>query len=62
MHEWGVKIHINTCKVHENLRHAELRYSMGMWLHAHALNVRVDLEGPVAALNGMKSEAVSSGR
>jgi hypothetical protein len=25
--------------------------------HAHALNVRVDLEGPVAALDGMKSEA-----
>jgi hypothetical protein len=28
-----------------------------LWLHAHALNVRVDLEGPVAALDGMKSEA-----
>jgi hypothetical protein len=25
-----------------------------MWYHAHALNVRVDLGGPVAALNGMK--------
>jgi hypothetical protein len=33
-----------------------------MWYHAHALNVRVDLEGPVAALDGMKSEAVSTGR
>jgi hypothetical protein len=29
-----------------------------MWYHAHALNVRVDLEGPVAALDGMKNEAV----
>jgi hypothetical protein len=28
-----------------------------LWLHAHTLNVCVDLEGPVAALDGMKSEA-----
>jgi hypothetical protein len=28
-----------------------------LWVHAHALNVRVDLEGPVAALDGMKNEA-----
>jgi hypothetical protein len=28
-----------------------------LWVHAHALNVRVDLEGPIAALDGMKSEA-----
>jgi hypothetical protein len=33
-----------------------------MWYHAHALNVSVDREGPVAALDGMKSEAVSTGR
>jgi hypothetical protein len=33
-----------------------------MWSHAHALNVSVDLGGPVAALDGMKSEAVSTGR
>jgi hypothetical protein len=26
-----------------------------MWLHAHTLNVRVDLERSVAALDGMKS-------
>jgi hypothetical protein len=32
-----------------------------MW-YAQALNFRVDLEGPVAALDGMKSEAVSIGR
>jgi hypothetical protein len=30
---------------------------MLLWLHAHALNVRVDFEGPVAALDGIKSEA-----
>jgi hypothetical protein len=30
---------------------------MVLWVHAHALNVRVDLEEPVAALDGMKSEA-----
>jgi hypothetical protein len=35
---------------------------MTLWYHAHALNVRVDLEGAVAALDGMKSEAVSTGR
>jgi hypothetical protein len=33
---------------------------MELWVHA--LNVRVDLEGPVTALDGMKSEAVSTGR
>jgi hypothetical protein len=33
-----------------------------MWYHAHVLNVRVDFEGPVAALDGMKSEAVFTGR
>jgi hypothetical protein len=33
-----------------------------VWLHAHALDVRVDLEGPVAALDGMKDEAVSTRR
>jgi hypothetical protein len=33
-----------------------------MLYHAHALNVRFDLGGPVAALDGMKSEAVSTGR
>jgi hypothetical protein len=27
----------------------------GLWNHAHALNVRVDLEKSVAALDGMKS-------
>jgi hypothetical protein len=27
----------------------------GVWNHAHALNVRVDLERSVAALDGMKS-------
>jgi hypothetical protein len=36
-------------------------YTM-LWDHAHALNVRVDLEGAVAALDGMKSEAVSTGQ
>jgi hypothetical protein len=30
---------------------------MYLWVHAHALNFRVDLKGPVAALDGMKSEA-----
>jgi hypothetical protein len=29
-----------------------------VWDHAHALNVRVDLEGAGAALDGMKSETV----
>jgi hypothetical protein len=28
-----------------------------LWLHEHALHVRVDLKGPIAALDGMKSEA-----
>jgi hypothetical protein len=33
-----------------------------MWYHAHALNVRVDLGGPVAALDRKESEAVSTER
>jgi hypothetical protein len=33
-----------------------------LWDHAHALNVRVDLEGAVAVLDGMKNEAASAGR
>jgi hypothetical protein len=33
-----------------------------LWDHAQELDVRVDLEGAVAAPDGMKSEAVSTGR